>query len=93
MGSIRSGKSKILELIIDELLEKGVSKDHIISINFEDLSFDDIDDYKKLNAFSPIKDASSKYVLSLDKVDMSRNGITHVNIIDFLENKVDLFLL
>lgn len=51
MGSRRSGKSKILELIIGELLEKGVSKDHIISNNFEDLSFDDIDDYKKLNAF------------------------------------------
>ncbi len=46
----------------------------------------------EFNAFSPIKDASPKYVLSLDKIDMSKNGITHLNIIDFLENKVDLFL-
>ena len=47
---------------------------------------------REFNAFSPIKDASPKYVLSLDKIDMSKNGITHLNIIDFLENKVDLFL-
>ena len=40
---------------------------------------------------SPI-DASPKYVLRLDKIDMFKNGITHLNIIDFLENKVDLFL-
>ena len=39
---------------------------------------------REFGAFSPIKDASPKYVLSLDKSDMSRNGITHYNIIDFL---------
>ena len=43
-------------------------------------------------AFGPIKDASPKYVISLDKIDMSRNGIIHINLIDFLEGKIDLFL-
>lgn len=47
---------------------------------------------REFGAFSPIKDPSPKYVLSLDKIDMSRDGITHYNIIDFLTNKVDLFL-
>lgn len=47
---------------------------------------------KEFNAFSSIEDASPEYVLNLDKIDMSKNGITHLNIIDFLENKVDLFL-
>ena len=47
---------------------------------------------REFDAFSPIKDASPKYVLSLDKLDMSRDGITHYNIIDFLLKKVDLFL-
>lgn len=47
---------------------------------------------REFNAFSSIKDASPKYVLSLDKIDMSKNGIIHLNIVDFLENKVDLFL-
>ena len=47
---------------------------------------------REFNAFLPIKDASPKYVLSLDTIDMSRNGVTHLNIIDFLTHKVDLFL-
>lgn len=47
---------------------------------------------EEFSAFSPIKDASPKYVLSLDTIDMSRNGITHLNIIDFLTHKKDLFL-
>ncbi|MGM9858892.1 MAG: hypothetical protein ACI311_06570 [Bacilli bacterium] len=46
---------------------------------------------REFDAFCPIKDASPKYVLSLDTIDMSRNGITHINIIDFLTHKIDLF--
>ena len=34
-----------------------------------------------------IRDNYPKYVLSLDEFDMSRNGIIHMNIIDFLKNK------
>ncbi len=30
--------------------------------------------------------------MSLDKIDMSHDGIMHVNIIDFLLRKVDLIL-
>lgn len=47
---------------------------------------------REFEAFLPIKNASPKYVLSLDKIDMSRDGITHYNVIDFLLKKVDLFL-
>lgn len=47
---------------------------------------------REFGAFSCIKDPSPKYVLSLDRMDMSRNGITHYNLIDFLLGKVDLFL-
>ena len=47
---------------------------------------------REFSAFSPIKDGSPKYVLSLDTIDMSQNGITHLNIIDFLLKKVDLYL-
>lgn len=38
---------------------------------------------REFGAFSSIKDASPKFVFSLDKVDMSHDGITHLNIIDF----------
>ena len=47
---------------------------------------------REFGAFSPISDSSPKYVLSLDKIDMSRDGITHLNIVDFLIGKADLFL-
>ena len=47
---------------------------------------------EEFSTFSPIKDAFPKYVLSLDTIDMSRNGIMHLNIIDFLTHKKDLFL-
>ena len=39
---------------------------------------------REFGAFAQITDASPKYVLSLDKIDMSRNGIAHMNIVDFL---------
>ena len=39
---------------------------------------------REFEAFKPIKDASPKYVLSLDKIDLSRDGIIHLNIEDFL---------
>ena len=47
---------------------------------------------REFGAFKPITDASPKYVLSLDKIDMSQNGIIHLNIIDFLLHKKELML-
>ena len=47
---------------------------------------------REFGAFSPIRDNSPKFVLSLDRLDMSRDGIIHYNIIDYLEGKVDLIL-
>lgn len=47
---------------------------------------------REFGAFSPITDASPKYVLSLDRIDMSRNGIAHVNIVDFLLHRKSLEL-
>ena len=47
---------------------------------------------REFGAYSKITDASPKYVLSLDKIDMSHDGIVHLNIIDFLLGNVDLML-
>lgn len=44
------------------------------------------------DAFKPIKDNSPKFVLSLDKIDLSHDGITHINIVDFLLGKKDIFI-
>ena len=45
---------------------------------------------REFGAYKPITDASPKYVMSLDRIDMSRDGIVHLNIIDFLLRKKDL---
>jgi len=45
---------------------------------------------REFGAYKPITDASPKYVMSLDKVDLSRDGIVHLNIIDFLLQKRDI---
>ena len=47
---------------------------------------------REFGAYSKITDASPKYVMSLDKIDMSHDGIIHLNIIDFLLRKKDLIL-
>ena len=47
---------------------------------------------REFGAYSKITDASPKYVMSLDKIDLSRGGIVHMNIIDFLLRREDLML-
>ena len=39
---------------------------------------------REFGAYESIRDNFPKYVISLDELDMSREGIKHVNIIDFL---------
>ena len=47
---------------------------------------------REFGAYDRITDASPKYVLSLDKIDISQKGIIHMNIIDFLLHKKDLII-
>lgn len=47
---------------------------------------------REFGAYKNITDASPKYVMSLDKIDLSHNGIVHLNIIDFLLRRKDLML-
>lgn len=47
---------------------------------------------REFDAFNCIRDASPKFVLSLDKLDMSKDGIKHINIEDFLLHKADIYL-
>ncbi len=45
---------------------------------------------REFGAFAPISDAAPKYVLSLDRFDYSRDGIGHINIVDFLMERKEL---
>lgn len=47
---------------------------------------------REFGSYDKITDASPKYVLSLDKIDLSHDGIEHLNIVDFLLHKVSLHL-
>lgn len=47
---------------------------------------------REYDAFDSIKDGCPRYVMSLDKIDTSHDGVTHLNIEDFLLNKVDIKL-
>ena len=53
------------------------------------LSSQDVVD-REFGAFSSVKDASPKYVLSLDPLENSQNGIKNINIIDWLEGRKKL---
>ena len=82
VGSLRNGE-------IDFVAIKGKKK-CFIQVAYLLSSQDTME--REYGAFDNVRDASPKYVLSLDKYDSSRNGITHLNIIDFLLGKVDLSL-
>lgn len=47
---------------------------------------------REFGAYSKITDASPKYVMSLDRIDLSHDGITHINIIDYLLRRKDIIL-
>ena len=69
-GIRRCGKSVLLSQIKDELVSDcGISKDHIISINFEDVKFSKIKGYVKLNDYilKQITD-DNKYYIFLDEI-------------------------
>lgn len=68
-GLRRSGKSVILEQIIEEIRESGIKDDHIIYINFESLDYSNITNAFELNDFikSFVNDKDTYYVF-LDEV-------------------------
>ena len=55
------------------------------------LSSDDVIN-REFSAYDSVKDPSPKYVFSLDDFDMSKDGITHINIEDWLLGIVDVSL-
>ena len=67
-GSRRAGKSKIIESIIKELKESGIKDKDIIYINFEDLKYDEINDYKKLNDYVLKRKGNGKQYLFFDEI-------------------------
>ena len=83
-GMRRSGKSVILNQIMDEIIKSGVNKDNIIYINFESLKYDFIKNAKDLyNYIESLKINKNKYYVFLDeiqKVEEFEKGINSLRI-------------
>lgn len=92
VGIRRSGKSVILEQIIEELRNRGIDIEHIIYINFEFIEFEELTDYKKLNKYikDKIKD-NSMYYLFFDEIQNVDNFEKVVNSLRASE-KVSIFI-
>ncbi len=83
-GLRRSGKSVILQQIIEEIKESGVEEDHILYINFESLDYADITNAIQLNNYikSFVKDKKTYYVFldEIQKVDEFEKAINSLRV-------------
>lgn len=91
-GVRRCGKSTLFEIYKDYLLKNGVEKIQIISINFEDMDYEELIDYKKLYEY-----ISSKMLID-KKNYIFLDEIQHVDkfekVVDslFIKENVDLYI-
>lgn len=85
-GLRRSGKSVILNQIIDEIKLNGVDENHIIYINFESLDYSNITNAIELNNYikSLVKDKKPYYVFldEVQKVDEFEKAVNSLRITD-----------
>lgn len=90
-GIRRCGKSTLLEQIESELLTS-IDKDHIISMNFEDVRYSDIENFKELNNYiiNLIKD-EKKYYLLFDEIQNITDWEKTINSLKATQN-VSLFI-
>lgn len=91
-GVRRCGKSTLLELFRNYLLENGVISNQIISINFEDIEFDYLLDYKKLYKYlnEKIHELKKTYIF-LDEIQEVKDFQKVVNSL-FLKSNVDIYI-
>lgn len=80
-GMRRSGKSMILNLVAQDLLESGIPKENIISINFESLMYIELIDYKKLykHIMEKAKNIHGKIYIFLDEIQEVYNWERVIN--------------
>ena len=91
-GVRRSGKSTLFKLFQDRLLEKGIREEQIISINFEDMAFQDLLDYKKLYHFIEDRLHSNKMTyIFLDEIQWVSSFERVVDSL-LLKDTVDIYI-
>lgn len=91
-GVRRCGKSTLLKLYQEWLKKQGVSDNQIISINFENLDFEELTDYKKLHTYIKGKMIPNKrHYIFLDEI---QNVKEFPKVIDslYIRDDVDMYV-
>lgn len=78
-GVRRSGKSTLLLMFKEYLINNGIKEDNIIHVNFESVLFDDIKDYKDLYKYVKGKIKKNKLYLLLDEVQNVKSWEKAIN--------------
>ncbi|MFI3327269.1 MAG: ATP-binding protein [Clostridia bacterium] len=91
-GIRRCGKSTLLELFQNWLKTQGVEENQIIAINFEDIDFEELTDYKKLYAY--IKERLLPDKMTYIFLDEVQNIDNFPKIVDslYIKNNVDVYI-
>lgn len=92
MGIRRCGKSTLFELFKQDLLDDGIAADQIQSVNFENLDFEHLLDYRALHAYikSKIVPGKMNYVF-LDEIQNVENFQKTVDSLQLIPN-VDIYI-
>ncbi len=91
-GIRRCGKSTLLKLFADELLDHGVQPEQIISINFEEMEYEDLLDYQKLYQYIIDHTVAEKMTyLFLDEI---QNVPKYEKVVDslFVKEHYDIYM-
>lgn len=91
-GIRRCGKSTLLELYQNWLKEQGVEDSRIISVNFEDMDYEELTDYKKLYAY--LKESLSDEKMTYIFLDEVQNIDNFPKVVDslYIKKNVDMYI-
>jgi len=78
-GIRRSGKSTLLLMFKNYLIENGIKEHNIIYMNFESSDYDEITNYKHLNKFIKSKYKNEKIYILLDEIQLVEKWEKSIN--------------
>jgi len=92
-GVRRCGKSTILQSFAEKLVSRGIKKERIISLNFEDLAFEHLKNYRSLYKYllSKIADDKAIHFVFLDEIQEVVNFERVVNSL-YLRKNIDIYI-
>lgn len=92
-GIRRCGKSTLLSLFEEHLLDNGIRPEHIIRMNFESFEFDEITTYKELHTaiHNKLKNNKDKHYILLDEIQQVPSWEKVINAF-LVDANVDIYL-